>query len=249
MNRFEDLAPIIAPKGIDRGSTVGFRQGVVESWNPLTAQNTVRIGGTVFADLPVIASSTEVLLIGPGDVVGIDVVSGSSAFSTMYVRGRITEPGTPQAGSFMELFGAESATVFAEEDTGSDTFTDLATLGPDVTVTIGRTGRCLVFLSASITAGDTRYLEGFMSVASVSGPTVVSPTDVQSLSINSGAFGDILAPESAAITPQSTRLVLLSGLLPGTYVLRAKYRVTPAATDPAPIGVAFRWRNITALPF
>lgn len=240
VNRFEDLAPLVAPSGVARGSTVGFRQGVVESWDPLTATGTVRIGGTPFSDLPTLASGTEVLLIKPGDVVSILVVSGNAAFSTMYILGRITQPNTPQAASFMELFGFARHEVTASATISSTTYGDLpGSPGPQVTnVQIGKSGRCLIFLTCQFNYAPDQPRGGQMAYE-ITGATNVAPTSarvsVVSLFNSLNDTGNVLDMKSV--------IGIQDGLNPGLHTFTAKYRLVTGSGL-----VTFSSRAITVQP-
>lgn len=230
MNRSEDLAPLLVPQP---DGSVGFRQGVVESWDPLTAQNTVRVGGTLLTDLPTIASSTEVLLMQPGDVVGIQVV-GNGATATMYIIGRIVRPGTAQAASVMSMFGATGALVAATETTSSGTFTDLATVGPSVTTTIFSTGRCLVLLSATL---NPTVNDGAKMSVAVSGATTRAASDVSTIPYATASGTNDQVGVSAGNSN------LLVGLNAGNNTFTAKYRSTFGAS------VSIGNRSIIVIPF
>jgi len=248
VNRFEDLAPLVAPTGVARGSTVGFRQGVVESWNPNTAENTIRIGGTLFTNLPSLASSSEVLLIKPGDVVSIKVVSGNSAFDTMYIEGRVTVPGTPQAGSFMELFGAKVSIVASSQSTTSSTYGDLATVGPVIQdVLVGKTGRLLVLWGCMIEEVSTDLARGGSMSFEVSGATSLPADTSRRYEIShtdDGILNGSLSASSNNLFCRALAGHLLEGLNPGLHTLTAKYRSGNAGRT-----VRFSSRIMIAIPF
>lgn len=238
MNRFEDLAPLIAPKGVARGSVVGFRQGVVESWNQTTGANTIRVGGTLFTDLPITASSLEIKLIEPGDVVGIDVVSGSSAFATMYVTGRITVPGTPEAvqairdaiasNSFSALVATQQTLV------PGGGWSNLATVGPTLSnITVGSSGKCLVTVSAFMSHGGALLTAAYMGVE-VSGATSIAPATGQALTFGTANNG---------WTFGASRTFLLT-LNPGVHTFQAKYR-----NDSVSGNASFEQRTLEVVAF
>jgi hypothetical protein len=237
--RSEDLAPLIAPDTGEPGA-VRAGQGVVLAWDPITAHNVIRYRGTDLHDLPIVASNSEVSQIRPGDVVMLHLI-GAAGASTAYVVGRVTRPGTPAAGSFMELFGLQTASVDTTESTSSSAYTDLTTPGPSVVVRIGKSGRAMVWLSASVGVGGNQHPAGFMSFEA-SGPTPVAATDRTALSV----FSAIISGTSttAPVTVQASRAVQVSDLAPGTYTFTAKY----AAFNIGTLGVTFEFRNITVLP-
>ncbi|HEX5996291.1 MAG TPA: hypothetical protein VFY84_14210 [Jiangellales bacterium] len=218
-NRFEDLAPLIAPKGIARGSTVGHRQGVVETWNTTTGANTVRVGGTLFTNLP-IADSSDLVLIAPGDVVAIRVVSGNSAFATMYVDGRIAIPGSPGVGAAAEfvedLIDRRTVTnIVATQQTRvpGGGFGDLATVGPSVTIDVRAGGRVLLTLAAFMSHGGAPVSSVSMGFAA-SGANSITPVLADSLGFGCSNEGWTLG---------ASREFLLTGLTPGSTTFTAKY--------------------------
>lgn len=83
MARSDDLAPLLIPGA---GPVLGFRQGVVVAWDPVTFANQVRVGGTVLDDLPLL-SSADAALIVPGDVVSILTLG-----PTWGILGRFVQP-------------------------------------------------------------------------------------------------------------------------------------------------------------
>jgi hypothetical protein len=79
---------------------LSFRQGTVVTWNQSTGENTVNVGGSILANLPVLTTS-EVTSLEAGDVVGL-LRSGTQYF----VLGRIDLAGS--AGGNLNI-GAGSA--------------------------------------------------------------------------------------------------------------------------------------------
>lgn len=236
--RSDDLAPLLAaqpPEG------VGFRQGIVRSWNPLTAENTVEVGGTVLTNLPTIASSAEVLIMQPGDVVGIQVVNYGGS-SVMYIIGRITKPADPKSATALAMFGIKTAEILLNESTNSLLYTDLTTVGPTVAdVSIGPTRRCLVMISAAIMLGGATAggHDGLMSYA-VSGATVRPAQDGVALSTwrNNMVVGEQLEI-------QASRVSIQEGLTSGLHTFTAKYRTGGFSGDPA----QFNSRRLIVIPF
>ncbi|MFG3710122.1 hypothetical protein [Micromonospora sp. NPDC047730] len=81
----DDLTPILTPRP---PSGIGYRQGVVVTWDNVTGANVIDIGGTQHTNVPYLNTS-EVGLISAGDVVGILTASPS-----WFVLGRIITPGS-----------------------------------------------------------------------------------------------------------------------------------------------------------
>lgn len=207
---------------------VGYRQGIVLSWDPETAENTIIVGGTTLVDIPILNTS-EALLLTPGSVVGLLTVGPS-----WVILGRLTIPGTPDAASALGIITDRlvSVDVTASEVTTSTLFHNLATVGPQATgVTVGQSGKALVIVSASLAVSATRI--GDMGV-DVSGPTNVSPSVGKALTLSAGAT------DAEAIS--ASRVLLFTSLIPGSYEFTAKYRHTTAA-------VTFSERNLTVMPF
>lgn len=231
--RSDDLAPLLAAPV---PPPIGFRQGAIVEWDPLTAENVVNVGGTDLVNLPTIASNAEVLLMKPGDVVGIQVV-GNGATSTMYIIGRITLPGTPQAASFFELFGAEAALETSATAQG-DTYPTFAVapdgLGPSVTVRIGNTRRAIVSIGAFIQyhhgsgSGTGNYRVGRVSyrVTEVATGAVTSAANE-----NRALILDTEGHEASLGAMSRDSLVSGSSIFPspGDYTFEAMYATT--ATD------------------
>lgn len=141
-------------------------------------------------------------------------------------------------------FGIKSADVGDIETTTSQNYTDLPTAGPVVSgVQIGSSGRCLVILSAQIWGGNSSGFpsstQGFMSFRA-DGPTPVAPSD----GTKAATVGNNDAPGTGGLAVSASRVVLVSGLLAGSYTFTAKYRsITSGAS------AEFADRNLTVLPY
>ena len=83
MARSDDLAPLFTPGA---APAVGFRQGVVVTWDGVTFANEVTVGGSTLTNLPVLNLSDSASIV-PGDVVGILTFGSSWA-----ILGRFTVP-------------------------------------------------------------------------------------------------------------------------------------------------------------
>ncbi|MQB01473.1 MAG: hypothetical protein GEU78_14470 [Actinobacteria bacterium] len=109
--------------------------------------------------------------------------------------------------------GTDAARVAGLEGTTSETFTDLATVGPEVSVEIGSSGKCVVHIRADMRntlagGGCVMSFEGI-------GPTSVAPITNRAVAATSSAANDQYWSGGSE---------LLTGLIPGLYVFRAKYR-------------------------
>ena len=122
----------------------------------------------------------------------------------------------PDASTQTIAYGAPaSATVAAVETTTSTSYTDLATVGPAVTVTISATGKALVILTADI--GNSVSAAGTYMGTAVSGATTLAASDTTSLS-------ESIAVVGPAIHISAT--YLFTGLTAGSNTFTAKYRVS-----------------------
>lgn len=127
--------------------------------------------------------------------------------------------------------GASSASVDTLETTSSASFTDLATPGPAVTVTIGANGLCLLIVTGAVsnnTAGDYAVM-GWAA----SGANTISATSNDALSIQGGSTTNELT---------SSWVKLLTGLTAGSTTFTAKYERITGGT------ATFRFRRIQAVP-
>lgn len=124
-----------------------------------------------------------------------------------------------------------TATVATDEATTSNTYTDLTTAGPAVTVTIGASGRALVIITAEITPSGSDDVA--MSFA-VSGASTVSASDVRALRIQGLAVGTHKLRASAT--------TLLTGLTAGSNTFTAKYRTSNG------VSMSFANRDIAVIP-
>lgn len=239
----DDLAPLLARPVPARGSSnVSYRQGRIVYWNPATAENIVNVGGTDLSNLSVLNTS-EALILSAGAVVGLICIEGSWA-----ILGRLTVPGTPEAASALSSINVQSASITSFETTSSATYTDLATIGPTLTVNVPPTGRLLVIVGCTYSFTVARgfsvnsvYAE--MSFAYQDANGVVSNPNL-ARSFGGGFSYDLLSGTSAVSYPMESygsRASLLTGLPAGPCFLAAKYKRSGGTP------VEFSNRNITAM--
>lgn len=238
--RSDDLVPLLKP---DAGKPVGFRQGVVVSWDQETAENTILVGGSLMENLPILNTS-EAAILAEGNVVSI-----LTAGSTWGILGRFTIPGTAEAVSALSAIKVQSDSVNTPEATTSGSFTDLATPGPEVVATIGPTGRAVLILSAQITltvptGGGITSVQAQMSFIGT-GANVFPTGTYQSMagqlwynSSQSGGFDTSIETKT-----HMSKTFLLEGLSPGSTTFTAKYRRASGAGT-----LSFDDRNMTVLP-
>jgi hypothetical protein len=122
---------------------------------------------------------------------------------------------------------ADVVSVPTDEGTTSTAYADLVTIGPEVTVTVGASGRVLLVLGAlarnSLAAGTSH-----MSF-SAAGPTAV-------------AAGDGFAIVSEGTTEQGEAYAgVVEALSPGSYTFRGLYRAGSGTAS-------FRQRRISVIP-
>lgn len=196
-----------------------YRQGIIMSWNPVTLENLVDVGGTPMLNLPLLGVA-EADSYSAGDAVGI-----MCAGKTWAIVGRFVVPDTPEADEATALLSrrTQSASIITQETTSSATFTDLpTTVGPAVTVVVRNTGRLHVALGCQIQRLALVAWGGSMT-AEFSGANVIDAATFaatlnarfwQSI-IAGGTFTETISPYSAAV---------IDGLTPGETTITAKYR-------------------------
>lgn len=158
----------------------------------------------------------------------------------------------PVTGALVPLsrlaFGPQADVESNRESTASNSYTDLATPGPSVTVTIGTAGRCIVIVGAMIECealrgAAIRTASGYMGFE-YSGPDSASAADAYAASI---LFSYNRSPSSEdtdyAVEMSASRVNMLEGLAPGTYTFTAKYRVDGTSTT------FFDERSILVIPY
>ncbi|MDA8210125.1 MAG: hypothetical protein M0Z92_14150 [Actinomycetota bacterium] len=135
-------------------------------------------------------------------------------------------------GTPMQLLPSYDATVSTQESTTSTTYGDLTTVGPEVTVQVGSSGKVRVTASAFIQIPvQTTQAGGFVGI-SVDG---AAPSgDFVYLFNSVGVAGGYLAGSYSATT-------ILTGLSQGSHTLKLQYRAYASAT-----GADFAERFIVA---
>lgn len=128
------------------------------------------------------------------------------------------------------VFNPSTAFISTGENTTSTTYTDLATPGPSVTVTVGSSGNLLLFFGAAIANVGAGSSLGVISFV-LSGANILAPSDSRA-----SAAGPPAGSSSGAFTS-----LQLTGLLPGPTTIKLQYRVTAGTTN-------FSGRNLTVFP-
>lgn len=202
MDPVDEIVGLFAPPLPGPSMDMRYRQGTIVEFDPVTLANRVSVGGTVFSDLQLLGVGESQLLI-PGAVVGIASITSESGAASWAIMGRLVTPNTPDAVNATSLLNSfiSTASVFLYESTDSNVETDLATVGPEVTVNVRGTGRILVMCSATITwnpaVSSSRVHGGFftthLSGANVMGSNpFIDGSFVYDLSSVTGAEGGLL---------------------------------------------------------
>ena len=224
----DDLASLFAAAPEGPSHDIRFRQGTIVAFDQNTLENTVLVGGTTLADLSLLGVG-EVTLLVPGAVVGI--LSVGDAVKQYVIVGRIVKPNTADATSAVSLLNSQIYTDFiiTGEPTNSTTYTDLATIGPRVTVPVGPSGRILIVATAQIqyvtniepsSSGAGLFDVEFTGANTRSPNEVVDPlVGVYALEVGTSA-GNNTETAIASVTTQA----VFSGLNPGDTTVTMKYR-------------------------
>jgi len=137
-------------------------------------------------------------------------------------------------------FGISSASVNSSDSTTSTNYTDMSTFGPTVTTSIGNSGRCLVFVSASIDVGGT-VPGGDRGMMSFTASPVASGVTISAQDNNGVWIGASDATNNNSMRASASSLI--TGLSTGLYTFVAKYRSIDGGQ------VNFDLRNLTVIPF
>lgn len=224
-----DLATLFTDAPPGPGYDLRFRSGVVVSWNPLTAENTVRVGGTEVHDLPILNTS-EALLLEPGAVVSILAARNDKGSTTYAILGRMTIPGTPSAATALNALALRMTSNYVDafESRGATGFGDLATPGPEVTdVLVGATGAAIVIVDAYVQTNvtTTEQRGGWMGYQ-VAGATSLLPANNDAL---------ILIEQESTGAPTvaiaASHVSIRKGLNPGLHTFTAKYEAQGAVAQ------------------
>lgn len=264
----DDLTPLLTRRG--GGGGVSYASGVIRSWNPTTFANVVEVRGTVFRNLPVLAS-TDALTYTTGDVVGLisHDPTGSRGATTWAIAGRWVIPGTGKAEralEFMEttlarrlalkVFGeailedtVDGSASIGDQNSGNDWINLPGSEGPTITdVEIGETGRAMVIMTARLSVEthttDAQIVGAFMSYE-VSGATSVVPNLARALELQHVAqtVGD---DDTQVVAATMSRVHVASSLNAGVHTFTAKYS---AANSGSGQRSTFSRRQLQVIPF
>lgn len=232
----DDLGDLWDPAPGGAGQNLTYRQGTIVSFNQISGQNTVRVGKATLTDLPLLGVA-EAATLTAGATVGIQSIGRQ-----MFIVGRIVRPNTAAYTDAVNRLSNSivSAEITTSEDTTSTSYTDLATVGPTVPITVKSSGKMLIIVSADIIAPDTGIASGGLMTVEVkdTAGNVIYPAGTLPLlhfmySDNAAhAVGDSIG---------ATRLFLVN---PGgaDYIVRAKY-----AAESGGGLTSFANRNVTCI--
>lgn len=227
-----DLSPLFAPERIGAAQPMFYLQGTIVTFDQVTLENTVSVGGSVLANLPLLGVGEAALLV-PGAAVGLQVAGDQIA-----IVGRWVVPGTADATDATALLSSFIAAgfVLAQESTASDTYTDLATVGPSVTVTVRGTGRLLLIISAKAGWNSATNTGAAYMTAEMTGANVVAAGTVDDrLLINSALALGVVTSQATSVA--SSAAAVFEGLTPGETTITAKYAAGAAPTWTSDFGL------------
>lgn len=166
----------------------------------------------------------------------------TAAQFNQYVRDNLNETAPAKATAASQLFvstGANAITtrvpstarIDTAEDTTSDTYVNLATTGPSVTVTCG-TIAIVLFAASHALSGTDRA--GLTSVT-VSGASSVAASDAWCILTDGVSAGNFIRSSGSHV---------FTGLTPGSNTFRLQYRRGAGAVTTA----TFQYREISVIP-
>ena len=228
----DDLSGLMGPPDLPGAAQpLQYRQGIIRSWNPLDATNTVEVGGALLENLPILNTS-EALLLGSGSVVGL-----ISAGPSWAILGRLTVPNTPDATSALQLL---SGRIYSATGAGPTTASTSFALGqPTVpNILVSNSGRMLVISSTLIdSATFVNAGNGGLMSFDITGATTLPGGD--------GQGPRFFSSDNTGSQSFHTRIsvaYLATGLNPGLHTVQAKYRALAGVAN-----ITFGDPNITVL--
>lgn len=165
----------------------------------------------------------------------------TAAQMNTYVRDNLLETAPAKAttpGGLFVTTGANAiaervpagATVTASQSTTSNSFVDLATVGPSVTVTTGNQAIVSIYAAMTVNTNDNQAEAGY----AVSGATSIAATSARVVQLDGCPAGDEL---------RMSAVFFQSGLTAGTNTFTMKYRVPTAG-----VSGTFADRHIVVIP-
>ncbi len=142
---------------------------------------------------------------------GGDWASSDSAAPGSIIQFAFLDTGTPAR--------IVSASVATSQGTSSASYTDLATTGPSVTLTVPPSGEIVVDISSWLTTSTNLNVRGYMGFV-LSGANTLAASDAQ------GASG--WGVSTGGVVGTIGRRIHLTGLNPGTTTVKAVYKASAA---------------------
>lgn len=241
----DDLVSLFDDEPDPPSQDVRFRQGLIVTFDPVTLANTVRVGGATLTNLKLLGVGEATLLV-PGATVGIMTVGGPA--KTMFILGRAVTPNTADATNAVSLLNSQiySQFIITGETTASTTYTDLATVGPVVTVPVGPSGRILVLATAQIqwaTVGALGTGGGGLFDVAFAGANTRTPNEVVDPLVGLSVIQITTATNnSQAGFFSATTQAVFSALNPGDTTITMKYRHSTVSTA---VNTDFHRRTLT----
>jgi hypothetical protein len=216
-----------------------FHTGQIVTWDELSGVNTVLVNGVVLSNLKVIQSGIG-LSYGAGDVVVI-----MRKQTQYFIMGKVSSPG---AGAANQI---QSQTIATYQTTGSTGYANLATFGPEVTINVGSSRRCLVLISAFIDASGTistngGFIGGTASVIT-SGASAIGHDQAYARSRFQALvpYAGPVYGAGAGLSASGARLFTASdGLNSGSNTFTVQYK-----SDQSSPACGFQQRTLTVIPF
>jgi hypothetical protein len=235
LSTVDDVAGLFLPPAAGPSQTMAYRQGIVTEFNPVTLENKVDVGGTELTDLPLLGVG-EATLLAAGAVVGLLAIGDTA--KTFAIVGRLVHPNTAQARDATGLLSAntKAATVGDQEGTDSTTYTDLATVGPQVTVTVRSTGRLLVSISFGVQALGADTFGGSATVAMTGANTITADTAANTHHFHARHWHALSGGITLTQQDSPAASTVFEGLTPGETVVTMKYRSINGGAPDADFG-------------
>ena len=155
-----------------------------------------------------------------GELDNSNIASGAAIAGSKLANGAITADKLALGGNVNSVATAESTT--------STTYTDLATVGPAVTITVPSTGVVLVSMSAAMNIPSAEQ---------------AARAGVALTGANTVAVDDGLALDSQTIYSSASRTFLITGLTAGSTTFTMKYSTTSSGS-----AAGFRRRSLSVIP-
>lgn len=215
----DNLVPLLTQKN---EKAFGYRQGVLLTFDPSTAANTVQVAGGVMTNLP-ISSASEASVLEAGDVVTI--LTGGPSWM---ILGKLIIPETSDAEARLSSLTTQVASVSGIDSFTSTSFAAATTFpGPEVEIYVPKSGAIAITVTAEISgqssdsAGATAICGGAMSFE-LSGTNTLAAVRANGViaSNNETVTG---AANTVGVTDRASATTVLTGLNPGLTTITAMY--------------------------